>query len=263
MLSRKRRDARARATFRDSARPRPGDDVKSVAARPGPAATVRGLPVCRPARGTPITRRPVLRALPVLVATSWLALVAAGYMAAMRYESRPGTAASPPAAWPTDTGLELATDRCTLLVFVHPQCPCSAATIEELNRLVTAHGQRLQVHVLCYDDPSLGHAFPQSDVRAAAARIPGVQVVADRGGLLARQFGVYTSGEALLFRPEGLLVFAGGITPSRGHAGDNHGSESIAAALEGRPTDQVARAPTFGCAIREPDCCSEAPEAGR
>lgn len=205
----------------------------------------------------------MFRALPALVATSWLALVVAGYMAAMRYESRPGTPASPPSRWPTDSGLGLAADRSTLLVFVHPQCPCSGATIEELNRLVTAHGHRLQVHVVCYDDPSLGHAFSQSDVRAAAARIPGVQVVADRGGHLARRFGVFTSGEALLFRPEGLLAFAGGITPSRGHVGDNHGADSIAAALTGPPADHVARAPTFGCAIREPDCCSTENGTGR
>jgi len=44
----------------------------------------------------------------------------------------------------------------------------------------------------------------------------------------ARSFGVHTSGQALLYAPDGTLRFAGGITSGSGHAGDNAGVDAIA-----------------------------------
>ena len=56
-----------------------------------------------------------------------------------------------------------------------------------------------------------------------------------------------TSGHALLFDRDGRLLFRGGITPARGHEGDNFGASAIAARLAGRPAR--AEAPVFGCPI--------------
>src|SRR5690606_17883819 len=45
---------------------------------------------------------------------------------------------SPPTAthWPADSTLELAGDRASLLLFLHPRCPCSRATVHELTRVI-------------------------------------------------------------------------------------------------------------------------------
>ena len=60
-----------------------------------------------------------------------------------------------------------------------------------------------------------------------------------------------TSGHALLFDRDGHLLFSGGITPARGHEGDNFGASAIAARLAGRPAP--AETPVFGCPIAGPD----------
>ena len=53
--------------------------------------------------------------------------------------------------------------------------------------------------------------------------MPGVAVMDDVDGKLAKLFGAETSGYVVIYNPQGKLLFNGGITGSRGHAGDNAG----------------------------------------
>jgi len=46
------------------------------------------------------------------------------------------------------------------------------------------------------------------------------------------------------------LVFSGGITQSRGHAGDNAGENAIISLINTRAADQ-AKTPVFGCSLTE------------
>jgi hypothetical protein len=88
----------------------------------------------------------------------------------------------------------------------------------------------------------------ETDNWREAARIPGVQVQCDDDGLEARQFGVETSGDTVLYAPTGQLLFHGGITISRGHAGDNPGREAIEALLSGGAA-RTTSTPAFGCSL--------------
>src|SRR5206468_5995539 len=92
--------------------------------------------------------------------------------------------------------------------------------------------------------------WAKTDLFDAAAAMPGVEVHIDDGGKEARRFGSATSGMALLYDASGRLVFNGGITSARGHAGDNAGSAAIIAALQG---DAAVRnqAMVFGCQLSE------------
>jgi hypothetical protein len=75
-----------------------------------------------------------------------------------------------------------------------------------------------------------------------------VHPVVDTGAVEAVRFGAQTSGLTLLFNEQGECLFSGGITASRGHAGDNIGRQAIVSCLANqRP--QTNRAPTFGCAL--------------
>src|SRR5580700_5088255 len=66
----------------------------------------------------------------------WLLLVGAGFAAILNYQTASGAAGVTPQQWPAQTRIALAADRQTLIMFVHPKCPCSRASLEELNRLL-------------------------------------------------------------------------------------------------------------------------------
>lgn len=185
------------------------------------------------------------RRLPlILLIAGWLALVTAGMTVAARYESKPGAAATPPAhAQPSK--------RSTLLVFTHPQCPCTRATLEELDRIAARIGDLARIEVFVYSDPNADEAWTKSGIWDRAARIPGIEVLADVDGSKARALGVATSGETLLYAPDGRLLYQGGITSARGHVGDNAGVAFIVDAVHGRRTEPM-RQPVFGCSLFGP-----------
>ena len=75
-----------------------------------------------------------------------------------------------------------------------------------------------------------------------------MKVVFDPDGVEARRFGAETSGHTLLFGADGRLLFSGGITASRGHAGDNAG-ESAIVALVNNQTPTRTQTLVFGCSL--------------
>jgi hypothetical protein len=91
--------------------------------------------------------------------------------------------------------------------------------------------------------------WDDTDLQRSAAAIPGVTVVSDIDGVEARRFGAETSGHTLLFDRDGRLLFSGGITQSRGHAGENAGERAIVALVHNRAAERVATF-VFGCSLR-------------
>ncbi len=135
-----------------------------------------------------------------------------------------------------------------LVVFAHPHCPCTAATLRELALIVSRCGGRLDVSVVFSAPPGAPEGWEASDLRRRAEALPGVTVVSDREGHEARRFDARTSGAAYLYDASGTRRFAGGITGSRGHEGDNTGrSAVIALVLEGE--SGTATSPAYGCPL--------------
>ena len=180
----------------------------------------------------------------------WLLGIGGGMLALVRHQSTPGMEASAPAQWPREARLARDLRQPALLVFAHPQCPCTHATIRQLNRLLAKCGGRLNVHVFFLQPAEVNHAWAESDSWRSASSIPGVQVHRDPLGEQARLFGAATSGRALLYGQDGRLLFCGGITAGRGHDGDNAGAEAIIRFVnEGSRTEAVAATPVFGCPL--------------
>jgi hypothetical protein len=201
-----------------------------------------------PLRARPRFPRPTLW----ILGAAWLTAVTAGFVSLFDYSVGPGAAVAPPARWPAEAPVVLDPARPTLLLFAHPQCPCTRATITELDRLM-AHGRdRLVARVLFYDDPRLASRWERSKLAEHAARIPGVQPQADPLGATARLFGAETSGSAVLYAPDGRLLFHGGITASRGHEGDNAGAAAIVD-LVGGEVAEVRTTAVYGCALVGPE----------
>jgi hypothetical protein len=185
---------------------------------------------------------------PFVLAAVWMAVVLFGLVMLWRYASTPAGESEPRLHWPPNSQISLGSDEPTLVMFVHPHCPCTRASIAELAK-IAAHGVgQFKGWVVLYKPTESHENWEQTDLAQSAAAIPGMHVVADADGRLARLFRVTTSGHALLYDTAGDLLFSGGITVARGHAGDNLGEAAIVSLLTGGAAE-TSRTPVFGCPI--------------
>jgi hypothetical protein len=137
-------------------------------------------------------------------------------------------------------------------MLVHPQCPCSRASIEELAVLMARSRGLVNAHVLMLKPEGQPEEWAQTDLWRSAAAIPGVTVTRDDGGREADLFEASYSGHALLYDAEGRLRFNGGITAARGHSGDNAGRDAVLEVVT-RGTVKRGEAPVFGCSLHDPE----------
>lgn len=187
----------------------------------------------------------------VLIVIVWAVVIAAAECILLNYETRPSLQAKPPEQWPHAASIQNSPDYPTLLMFVHPHCPCSRASLEELNVLMTRCRGKVSVEVLFLKPEKFSDDWTKTDHWKDAAMIPGVKITVDQNGQEARRFGVLTSGETLLYGVNGQLLFSGGITASRGHSGDNVGRSAIESiVLKG--SMERRQTPVFGCSLRNP-----------
>jgi hypothetical protein len=177
---------------------------------------------------------------------AWAALVLSAFAAVTSYKSTPGAAAEPPAEWPAASDIERDADRPTLLMFAHPRCPCTRASIDELGKLIDAAPNTFSAHVLFMKPAGADGAWQNTDTVARARALEGAATTFDGDSAEAARFGAHVSGEVLLYGRSGELLFRGGITPGRGHPGDSLGRQRLLAILAGNQTDRTD-APTFGC----------------
>lgn len=157
--------------------------------------------------------------------------------------------------WPSDTSLVPATDRHTVLLFIHPKCPCTRATLHELDRLLTrldrANIEPPRVAIVAVTPEGADTSWLNSPIMERASRLAASDVVLDYGGHEAEIFGVTTSGTAMLFDRSGACQYAGGLTASRGHEGDSSGANALASLLAGTESAN-RRLPVFGCRLYLP-----------
>lgn len=168
------------------------------------------------------------------------------------YENTPGSSAQPPLQWPADSHIQRQPDRATLVMLVHPHCPCTRASIGELAELMAHCQGRLTASVLFLKPAGFSEEWEQTDLWRSAANIPGVKVLIDDEGVEARRFRAATSGQTMLYDAAGHLLFSGGITGSRGHSGDNAGRSAIVSLVNAGATDR-AETFVFGCPLFGPN----------
>lgn len=192
-------------------------------------------------------RRPRTIALLVLTAV-WATSVIAASTAVWRYKSTPGQAKNAGPHWPVGTALTRATDRPTLVMFAHPHCPCTKASIEEYAKLTDRLGDVVSANVVFIVPRGADKSWTETGTYRRAQSLPGVRVSVDTDGSEAARFGALTSGYTLLYDEDGQTLFAGGVTLARGHAGDNPGSRRILTLLNNKNAERRT-SPVFGCAL--------------
>lgn len=181
---------------------------------------------------------------------AWMFAIFVGLIFLLRYESAPATSGTSPSVWPTNSQIQLTKELPTLVMMIHPRCPCSRASIGELEKLMTQEQGKMSAKVLFVKPQNFPDEWEKTDIWSSAAMIPGVEVGVDYAGIEARRFGSYASGQVMLYSEEGRLLFSGGITASRGHLGDSDGERTIAAILNKKAAESSTM-PVYGCPLFE------------
>src|SRR5580692_8456316 len=169
----------------------------------------------------------------------WVMVVAGGTIGMTRYANSPGRGGQPPVFWPVESQIPLDPNRPTLVMFAHPHCPCTRASIGELEVLLARFHGQVSARVVFLKPADTITNWEKTDLWRKASSIPDVTVCTDAAGIEARRFHAETSGQTLLYDRSGALQFQGGITLSRGHAGDNPGRSALEILLRKGHPDQV------------------------
>jgi hypothetical protein len=188
---------------------------------------------------------------PLLLASVWLASVSAGLGILWEYEEAPGRVGSVPAQWPAHSKIPRVPGEPTLIMFAHPKCPCTRASLRELMVLMTHCQHQVNARVLFLQPKGSAEDWLRTDLWSGAEAIPGVMVRADEEGKEAGCFQVATSGHVVLYDADGRLLFSGGITSSRGHSGDNAGRTVLTELIHHQKAGGW-ETPVFGCSLLNP-----------
>src|ERR1700722_14905472 len=84
-----------------------------------------------------------------------------------------------------------------LLTFLHPQCPCSRATLSELGLALEQANRPADVPIYFYKPRRESGSWVQGDLWNVAHRIDVARIMVDEDGRAANQWGARTSGEVL------------------------------------------------------------------
>ncbi len=181
----------------------------------------------------------------------WVGGIVGGFACLYEYATTPGGSQPSSSRWPANSALVPDPDRANLVLLAHPRCPCSRATMDELERLTARTDKLLMVHAVFYRPVGSAEDWAKTDLWSRATRLPEARVYDDVDGVEARLFGATTSGYVVLFDADGRMLFSGGITESRGHTGPSVGTDAILSLVTKGIADQN-RTPVFGCPLSGP-----------
>jgi len=189
-------------------------------------------------------------AIIVVALVLWFVGVVGAFGLVWKYKTTPGAKPQAPEAWPADSKIAFAPGKPNLVMFAHPQCPCTRASMAELARLAVELGPDAQIHVAIVRPPGTEDGFEEGTIAERAKAIGGAKVFVDIDGAEAARFGAVTSGSTVLYTARGALAFRGGITTARGHEGHGPAQDRIVAIVRAGAGDTSRSiAPTFGCEL--------------
>lgn len=183
-------------------------------------------------------------------ATIWICCLVFGVFFLTKFAGTPGDdPVNVSKTWPTNSKILKNNERPTFVIFAHPRCSCSSATLGELERLMPFFKGQVDVQILFVQLEGRTPAWVQTSLWDKARSIPGVQVSVDVQAQEVDKFGARTSGQSFLYDKNGALIFSGGITAARGHMGDSKGRDFIISWLRGKESSSFS-SHVFGCALK-------------
>lgn len=182
----------------------------------------------------------------VFAIIGWLVATSVGLGIFWHYKTTGHVPRDSALSWPEQSELQLASAKPTLVLFAHPLCPCTMASLVELTRVLQESAVQPSVTIALYQPAQAGAEWQTSPLVDAVREIPGAEVVWDREGNLAKLFAATTSGQVQLYDPQGKCLFNGGVTRLRGHKGESAASRLLHTALQGNQPAMI-RSPIYGC----------------
>ncbi|MEM9417987.1 MAG: RedB protein [Planctomycetota bacterium] len=187
------------------------------------------------------------------IPAGWLILVGLGFTIMNAYATTPGEVSVAPPMWPVDTNLEEPADTFQAIVFAHPDCPCTQATLANIRHLSTKHLGKIKTQLVFFDTKQRRNEWAVTRLKKMAEDIPGSVVALDEDGHEAERFGVRTSGHVLVYSADHELLFSGGVTASRGHEGRSPGLDAIEAlVMDIPPLEAIRESAVYGCPLNCP-----------
>jgi hypothetical protein len=197
-----------------------------------------------------------------LILAFWVALIGVTYwrmeLRFLTPASRPAGAAEidptqqPPAPvqrLQTDAGARALHSKITLLNFWSPDCACSRFMEPHVRDLVERfQPQGVQwITVILVDDARATDSEILHQWRTRGIETPAL---VDRGGLLARQFGVWAGPAAVIVDARGRIVYTGAYNIGRYCDNERtaYAQQALEAVLTGR-TPPRAKTPFYGCRL--------------
>lgn len=178
----------------------------------------------------------------------WLIAIVATTAWVWRYKRTAGPVGFVPSHWPAVTALSHELNRPQLVLFLHPRCACSRASLAELSQLVRVTQGRVAIAIVFGLPSGSPGSWSQGELWDTARAIRGARVISDPDCRESVRFGALTSGYVTLYDMSGVLMFAGGMTPARGHQGNNPGLDRLRAVIQGHEPRRRS-SPVFGCAL--------------
>lgn len=183
----------------------------------------------------------------ILVVVIWTVSVGIGFVWMTDYSTRPGIPADVSVKLPPNIFSESEYKMPKLVLFIHPQCPCTAATFTELEKIVASTQGLAKIKVIFYRPNDKPVEWIETAYWRRSKNIPDVEISSMTEEEIEK-FGVITSGQTLLYDAEGNLLFSGGITSARATEGDNTGRQIVETYLhKGKILSEET--PVFGCSL--------------
>lgn len=177
----------------------------------------------------------------------WAGCVAAAFCGLQRYSATPGEQREPTLDAERVLSELRQPGRALMVMALHPRCPCSDASLYEMQRLLAEIGDSCDGVILWYHPRIKAAGWPSRPNEMAPGKARA-RVVDDPDGELSSALGALTSGHVTLVDASGRVRFTGGLTISRGHRGPSPGQVAIRQILGGEPPVATS-APVFGCSL--------------
>jgi hypothetical protein len=109
----------------------------------------------------------------------WVLLLAGGWHALLRHEFTPGPGDGGPEHWPAQTALVRDPARMTLVLFALRNCPCTRATLGELEEILARAAEQVNVQIVLVSPEETSDDRVGAGIEALAESLPGVRVRID------------------------------------------------------------------------------------
>ncbi|MCZ6683021.1 MAG: hypothetical protein O7B26_07545, partial [Planctomycetota bacterium] len=133
-------------------------------------------------RESAFANRPLSARRLTIMLVLWACTLGAGFGYLAWYSNAPGPAGTPPKHWPAGSLVQQNREQPTLLMFIHPGCPCTQASLEQLARILAQCQGLADVYAVFVRPPGVPRGWERADNWRTAAAIPEVHMVVDEEG---------------------------------------------------------------------------------